>query len=180
MAGDKISKCYSGTESVLTKITLQGYQTTQDKIEQKLLSVKRWQKQTLTDDFKQECIMILQGFDPNSQSESVKRAVQDLQNAPRTVNSKNSVFLKVITVNCGHKQPPLTHTLHSLFENSEHQPDIIVVGLQEVIKLSLITSLFNSSDPSIIPRWIETLQNSMNQVNGKKNIVEPNEQYAFF
>jgi len=24
-AGDKISKCYSGTESVLTKITLQGY-----------------------------------------------------------------------------------------------------------------------------------------------------------
>jgi len=24
-AGDKISKCYSGTESVLTKVTLQGY-----------------------------------------------------------------------------------------------------------------------------------------------------------
>ena len=44
MAGDKISKCYSGTESVLTKITLQGYQTTYDKIEQKVMSIERWRK----------------------------------------------------------------------------------------------------------------------------------------
>jgi hypothetical protein len=59
MAGDYISKEYSGTESVLTKYTLKGYQSTFDKLEQKMISVKRWQKQTLTDDFKQECILIL-------------------------------------------------------------------------------------------------------------------------
>jgi len=50
--GDFISKEYSGTESVLTKIVLKGFQTTQDKLEQKLISCKRFQKQSLTDDFK--------------------------------------------------------------------------------------------------------------------------------
>jgi len=33
MAGDNISKQYSGTASVLTKITLKGYQSAIDKVE---------------------------------------------------------------------------------------------------------------------------------------------------
>jgi hypothetical protein len=33
MAGDNISKMYSGTTSVLTKITLKGHQTAIDKVE---------------------------------------------------------------------------------------------------------------------------------------------------
>ena len=52
MGGDFISKEYSGTESVLTKVTLKGHQNAIDKVEQKMLSIKRWRKQTLTDDFK--------------------------------------------------------------------------------------------------------------------------------
>ena len=59
LAGDLISKQYAGTSSVLTKITLKGHQSVYDKVEQKLISLKRWQKQSLTDDFKQECILIL-------------------------------------------------------------------------------------------------------------------------
>ena len=42
MNGDFISQIYAGTESVLTKITLKGHQSTKDKIEQKMLSLKRW------------------------------------------------------------------------------------------------------------------------------------------
>ena len=52
MAGDFISREYSGTASVLTRYTLKGHQNLLDKLEQKMISVKRWQKQTLTDDFK--------------------------------------------------------------------------------------------------------------------------------
>jgi hypothetical protein len=40
--GDYISKEYSGTNSVLTKIVLQGYQTFADKVEQKKISCKRF------------------------------------------------------------------------------------------------------------------------------------------
>ena len=42
MNGDFISQIYSGTESVLTKITLKGHQNTLDKVQQKMLSLKRW------------------------------------------------------------------------------------------------------------------------------------------
>ena len=41
-AGDYISKQYSGTASVLTKITLKGHQNLYDKFEQKMISVRRF------------------------------------------------------------------------------------------------------------------------------------------
>ena len=44
MGGDFVSKHYSGTNSVLTKITLKGHQNVFDKIEQNLISIKRFQK----------------------------------------------------------------------------------------------------------------------------------------
>jgi hypothetical protein len=62
LAGDFISRHYSGTASVLTKYTLKGYQNIYDKLEQKMISVKRWKKQTFTDDFKEKCILIMQGI----------------------------------------------------------------------------------------------------------------------
>ena len=52
MSGDYISREYSGTESVLTQVTLKGHQNAMDKVKHKLVSLKRWTKQTLTDDFK--------------------------------------------------------------------------------------------------------------------------------
>jgi inorganic triphosphatase YgiF len=72
MAGDLISRQYSGTASVLTKYTLKGYQNLYDKIEQKMISVKRWKKQTFTDDFKEECILILQGVHKDESDSFVK------------------------------------------------------------------------------------------------------------
>lgn len=66
MAGDNISRHYSGTASVLTKITIKGHQNFYDKLEQKMISVQRYKKQSFSDEFKQECILILQGLDPDS------------------------------------------------------------------------------------------------------------------
>lgn len=57
--GDYISKVYSGTNSVLTKVTLKGHQNYLDKVEQKMISLRRFQKQNYTDEFKQECILVL-------------------------------------------------------------------------------------------------------------------------
>lgn len=59
MAGDNISVQYSGTPSVATKIVLKGSQSVMDKVEQNLISLRRWQKQTFTDEFKQECILTM-------------------------------------------------------------------------------------------------------------------------
>jgi len=42
-----------------------------------MISLKRWTKQALTDDFKQECILILQGLDPSSQHSVVEKFVNN-------------------------------------------------------------------------------------------------------
>lgn len=76
MAGDLISRQYSGTPSCLTKYTLKGYQNLYDKIEQKMIGYKRWKKQTFTDDFKEECILILQGVHKDESDDFVRQAIQ--------------------------------------------------------------------------------------------------------
>jgi hypothetical protein len=53
MAGDEVSKVYSGTASVLTAITLKGHEDFSDKITHYMNSAKRWKIQAFSDDFKQ-------------------------------------------------------------------------------------------------------------------------------
>lgn len=64
MCGDFISKIYAGTSSVLTQVTIKGKETIFDKIDHGYTTVKRFLKQNLSDDFKQECILVLQGLHP--------------------------------------------------------------------------------------------------------------------
>lgn len=55
-AGDLISKVYSGTNSVLTAVTLKGREDLSDKFVHYATSMKRWQLQKFSDEYKQECI----------------------------------------------------------------------------------------------------------------------------
>ena len=64
MCGDFISKIYAGTSSVLTQVTIKGKENVFDRIDHGYTSVKRFLKQNLSDDFKQECILVLQGVHP--------------------------------------------------------------------------------------------------------------------
>lgn len=64
MSGDSVSKIYSGTHSVLTKVTLKGHENPIDKLTHLATTMRRYQKQMVTDDFKQGCILIIQGLDP--------------------------------------------------------------------------------------------------------------------
>jgi spermidine/putrescine-binding protein len=59
MAGDVISKIYAGTNSVMTSVTIKGKEGMFDKIDHSYTSVKRFIKQNLSDDFKQECILVI-------------------------------------------------------------------------------------------------------------------------
>ena len=52
MAGDVISKIYAGTNSVMTSVTLKGKENMLDRIDHRYVSVKRFFKQNLSDDFK--------------------------------------------------------------------------------------------------------------------------------
>jgi len=60
-SGDFISKLYAGTNAVLSNLASQSKQSILDRINQGVTSVKRFLKQNLSDEFKQECMMILSG-----------------------------------------------------------------------------------------------------------------------
>ena len=64
LLGDCISKIYAGTASVLTSVTLKGKENVLDTIHHGITTMKRFIKQNLSDDFKQECISVLQGVHP--------------------------------------------------------------------------------------------------------------------
>lgn len=59
-------------------------------------------------------------------------------------------------------------------------PDIVVVGLQEIVKLNFMSAFTSNTDSDLIRRWTELFQVSMNQVNVKRGVTEPTEQYTFF
>jgi len=44
MSGDSVSKIYSGTNSVLTKVTIKGYENPIDKLTHLATTVRRYQK----------------------------------------------------------------------------------------------------------------------------------------
>lgn len=59
MSGDVISKIYAGTNSVMTSLTLKGKENVGDRLDHSMISVRRFFKQNLSDDFKQECILVI-------------------------------------------------------------------------------------------------------------------------
>lgn len=126
MGGDFISKHYSGTASVLTKITLKGHQNLYDKFEQKMISVKRFQKQAMTDDFKQECILILQGLSEESKSSSESEIFRKISMEQQFV-VKNTIRLQAITFHVGCTMPTNHRDLLSLF--MDKQSDVVIIGL---------------------------------------------------
>ena len=128
MMGDFISKEYSGTESVLTKAVLKGFMTTSDKIEQKYLSCKRYQKQTLTDDFKQMCIEILTGA--HNKEDATEEFVGEYKHTAykEMVQAAEKFTLQTISLNCHGSLPQNVNVILPLFQNKV-MPEFIVVAL---------------------------------------------------
>lgn len=61
--------------------------------------------------------------------------------------------------------PPYVHSLQPLFNDSEYIGDVVVFGLQEVIKLNFISSVFSSGDGSVVQKWVDLLTAVLNKIN---------------
>jgi hypothetical protein len=64
LSGDFISKIYAGTATVLSNIATTGKTSWFDMIDHGVTTVRRFLHQNLSDEFKQECILILTGLHP--------------------------------------------------------------------------------------------------------------------
>jgi len=116
LCGDFISKIYAGTHSVLTQVTLKGKQDMFDKIDHGVTSVRRFIKQNLSDDFKQECILVLQGQHelcnsmPSNFVESV--VVKEID----AFSQNQRIVIHVTTLNCAGRSPASYEELIALFK----------------------------------------------------------------
>ena len=61
ISGDFIAKIYAGTQTMLQTLVKKGTQSFLDRIDNGMTSIMRFLKHNLSDDFKQECILIITG-----------------------------------------------------------------------------------------------------------------------
>lgn len=129
-SGDFISKIYAGTNAVLQQLSSQQKTTLLDRINQGVTSVRRFIKQNLSDDFKQEVMMILSGQHLLCNSVAPSVVIQEFERFyAQGGNEKTNMI--IVTLNCGAKQPDSYKELKPIFERKLEgfEPDIIVVGL---------------------------------------------------
>lgn len=68
-------------------------------------------------------------------------------------------------------------------ENKNIMSEIVVVGLQEMIKATFketIGNLLTKKSHTILTSWQETITRALNSINLKKNITDPGEQFLFY
>lgn len=62
-------------------------------------------------------------------------------------------------------------------------PDIVVIGLQEVIKSTMramVKNFFKGNGEELTQEWIKIIVRALNYVNQFRSILDKNEQYAYY
>ena len=72
-----------------------------------------------------------------------------------------------------------------IFQNTEQStlPDIVIVGLQEVVKatvISMIGNFFTGSGEEEIAQYKVLITAALNHVNQFRRIIDDGERYAFY
>lgn len=90
-------------------------------------------------------------------------------------NEKTNMI--IVTLNCGAKQPESYRELKPMFERKLEgfEPDIIVVGLQEIVKLNAI-SIFGGKNRTKLAEWEQLLRNTIESIYSSK---DPDEQFTW-
>ncbi|CDW85515.1 endonuclease exonuclease phosphatase family protein [Stylonychia lemnae] len=159
--GDFISKIYAGTHSVLTQVTLKGKENIYDKIDHGVTSVRRFLKQNLSDDFKQECILVLQGQHelcnsiPTNFVESV--VIKEIDQ----FSENQKIILHITTLNCAGKSPEKYQELIPIFKP----------------QFDGVTPIFQGKNKSKMNEWEQILRNAIEAAS--TNIQDPDERYVW-
>jgi hypothetical protein len=171
MAGDVISKIYAGTNSVMTSVTIKGKENMMDRIDHGYTSVKRFFKQNLSDDFKQECILVIQGVHPLCNSATNNFVDSMIVKEIDQYSENQKINIHLTTLNCAGKQPKDYKELLPIFRPSLQDqdgvyPDILVVGLQEIVQLNMFNVL-KGKNKTTIKEWEQLLSNTITFISDK-------------
>ena len=155
LAGDIISRIYSGTESVLTAVTLKGHEDLGDKINHYMTSANRWKIQKFSDDFKHECVQILSGKHPSS----VNSQLNILAKQMSFPKSTETFLMFIATINCNFRRPTTYFNVAKLLkpQNKDDNIDIFCVNLQRIAYRGKRTIFNTDIEQAPGQEWIEHL-----------------------
>ncbi|EAS02726.2 endonuclease/exonuclease/phosphatase family protein (macronuclear) [Tetrahymena thermophila SB210] len=161
--GNSISNLYAGTDST-TKKASSGFQY---KLNAYLIGMKRFVNCNLNDSFKMECINLItcQHFDSFYEiSEEIQEALYMKRDL---FLQKQRIKIQILSWNVMSLVPQPQIQFKNFFDrNNEEKPDIIVVGLQEIVKVSKfkIQNFFsNNHDEKSAQLWAQIIQRHIHE-----------------
>jgi hypothetical protein len=105
---DLISRIYSGTISISSNITRFGKQNFKDKISNGLISMKRFIKNNISDDYKEHCIRLLLGY-----TEERSEEISPYAKVAHYEKEASNINIMVTTWNLGGAPLPTSKALHT-------------------------------------------------------------------
>ena len=85
--------------------------------------------------------------------------------------------LSIVTLNCAGKQPDSYKDLIPIFQRQleGYEPDIIVVGLQEIVKLNAM-SIFGGKNKTKLAEWEQLIRSTIESIYKSR---DPDEQFVW-
>ena len=127
--------------------------------------VERFLVNNIEDGLKHECIKLLINQHPNQQQYGVRASLEkQLEKYRSHFQSWQNITVSVVSWNCGGNTPPPTFDITNIvhFEGGEAQvtPDVVIVGLQEMVKLNA-KSVIQGKDKERALLWERIITNSL-------------------
>lgn len=139
--------------------------------------MKRIAAQVLSDDFKQECTLMLTGLHPMCSQLPSKFVQSVLAKEIDNLTENQQVILHITTLNCAAKQPDSYKELVPIFKRQIEgvDPDIMVIGLQEIVTLNAM-SIFQGENQAKMNEWEQLLRLSIEMSTERR---DPDERYVW-
>ena len=151
--GDFISLQYTGTNSTITKVMKQGKKGFLSKINHKYQDVHRFVNNNFTDNFKEEWIRMILGKSKHSGPEGVKEDWEVDDKIP-------NINLAILTWNVGNAKTELFDGIKDRLPSLQDK-DIVVISLQEIVKLNAMNVLRKKKNNEAIVNWISIISTTL-------------------
>ncbi|CAG8508862.1 9469_t:CDS:10 [Ambispora gerdemannii] len=167
--GDSLSKIYAGTGALKSEFTRSGKITLAGVIGDASKSVNRFYINNFQDKSKQEVIDLLLGKQLNQSVITIHDPVHDLvlealNKRIEEYSTKSTISVFVGTYNLNGKLPSgresIDQWLFAFHQNSSKQPDLVVIGFQEIVELK--PQQIVSADPDKLRTWEKEITNLLN------------------
>lgn len=155
--GDMLSFAYTGTGSTISSVTRSGKQSIRGMLEHGMKSLSRFYQANVEDNSRQESIdLLLKRRADCVGGQLISKIRSEVSAREHEYSDYTKVTLQICTWNLGGRKPPTDEEMLLPWLAADTRPDVIVVALQEIVKLSALNAL-PGSNTSTVGQWNEVL-----------------------